>query len=72
MFKEVQEVAVVRTYKAVYEGKTVLFSLSKDIYDWQGQYRILEYDEFKKVPKDLEKKLLEVIDQLDFSDAELL
>lgn len=72
MFTNIKELNKTTEYKAQYEGKTVIFSFTKNQYDWQGEYKILEYDDSKEIPKDLEKKLLALCEDIDFGDVELL
>lgn len=72
MLTIIKELSKTTEYKAEYEGKTVIFSFTQDKDDWQGQYKILEYDDSKEIPKDLEKKLLELCEDIDFGEVELL
>lgn len=72
MLKNIKELSKTTEYKAEYESKTVIFSFTKDQFDWQGQYKILEYNGSKQIPKDLEKKLLDLCEEIDFGEVELI
>ena len=72
MLKDIQTIEQTTTFKGWYEGKELMFSFYKDIYDWQGTYKILEYDGRTDIPNELEKKLLDLCEEIDFGEVDLL